>query len=173
MINLLPYTEKKAIERIRFVRLINTMLFGTIILLLVSAVLFLPTFITIANRYELASGQIASLVQDEKIVSDVDVSSLESKVKDVEQKLSRSAATNPVDYAREIRLRAPSDVAITRISSNGALLLEVYGTAPSRESLQAFISSLESDSMISLVDNPLSNLVKTKDGAFKITVTFK
>lgn len=173
MINLLPYTEKKGIDKVRFIRIVNTLLLGVVILLGIVGVLLAPSVITIANRFTLANTQIATLVRDEKIVSDVDLGTLESEVRTVERKLTLSAPSSPIVYAQKVRALAPPGVLVNRISSNGDVLVEVYGTTTGRELLQSFITVLQGDPSVSQVDNPLSNLVKTKEGSFKITVTFK
>jgi hypothetical protein len=53
------------------------------------------------------------------------------------------------------------------------ICLRVFGTAESREVLQDFINKLESNERISLVDSPVSNFIKNKNGSFKLTISFK
>lgn len=173
MINLLPYKEKKLVERVRFIRLIKTVCVGFIALLLVVVVLLVPTFLTIDHRYKLASDQVTMLVKNEKMVSDVDVAVFQKDVERVEQKLSQRAAVNPLDFIATVRALVPKGVEIERLSATGGMILEVYGVASSRETLQAFIDTLQTSPTVAMVDNPLSNLLKTKEGDFKVTITFK
>lgn len=173
MINLLPYKEKKIIERILFMRLVNTVLVGTVFILFIIAVLLMPTFIMIRNRYTLASNQITSLVQDEKIVSDADITKLEKEVQGVKQKLIQTSGKNPMIYAKVLQSSVPTGLFITQISSGKTPAVTVVGTSQNRELFQTFITTLQSDPLVDYIDNPLSNLVKTKNGDFKITVTFK
>ncbi len=173
MINLLPYTEKKFIKRIRFLRVTNTIFAGIIGFLGVVALLLLPTLLTITNRFRLINAQMETLVRDEKIVSDVDITTLEKAAQSVEQKLTQTPKTTPLVYVDTIMTAAPRGVLITKLSLNATTIVDVYGTSPNRESLQVFIRALESAPSIERVDNPLSNLVKTKEGTFKITVSFK
>lgn len=173
MINLLPYKEKKIIERIRFMRLLNTVLVGIIIVFFIAAILIVPTFIMIRNRYILASNQIALLVHDEKIVSDVDIATLENGVQDVKQKLTQTPRKNPMAYIQLVQASVPKGLTITQMLVGKTPALIVVGNSQNRELLQTFIVKLESNPLIDHVDNPLSNLVKTKNGDFKITITFK
>lgn len=173
MINLLPYTEKKFIKRIRFLRVVNTVFAGIIGLFWVVALLLLPTLLTITNRFRLINAQMETLVRDEKIVSDVDSAALEKAAQVVEQKLIQTPKTTPLVYVDTITESAPRGVLITKVSLNTTTVVDVFGTSPNRESLQAFIASLEAQPSVERVDNPLSNLVKTKEGTFKITVGFK
>lgn len=173
MINLLPYTEKKFIKRIRFLRVMNTIFAGIIGLLGVAVLLLLPTLLTITNRFRLINAQMETLVRDEKIVSDVDSAALEKAAQVVEQKLTQTPKTTPLVYIDTLTATTPRGVVITKVSLNTTTIVDVFGTSPNRESLQAFIKALEAQPSVGRVDNPLSNLVKTKDGAFKITVEFK
>jgi Tfp pilus assembly protein PilN len=173
MINLLPYTEKKFIKRIRFLRISNTVFAGIMGVLGVAALLLVPTLMTIDSRYNLVTNQMNTLVRDEKIVSASDVAALEAKAQFLEQKLTQKPQTTPLVYVASITERVPRGVTLTRLSLSNGTLVEVFGAAPNREILQSFIKQIESLESVERVDNPLSNLVKTKEGGFKITVQFK
>jgi hypothetical protein len=77
------------------------------------------------------------------------------------------------DYIDIVRSIVPSSVTIERFSSENENLLEVFGTAESREILQDFINKLESQESVALVDSPVSNFIKNKNGSFKLTISFK
>lgn len=173
MINLLPYKEKKSIERIRMIRIIQTIVIGVAVLGVVSAVLLLPTLITIKSRFSIASNQISILESDGNIASDVDLSALENRAKSVRDVLAIPEKTQVTDYVDIVRSVVPASVVIDRFSSENENLLEVFGTAESREVLQDFINKLESNERISLVDSPVSNFIKNKNGSFKLTISFK
>lgn len=161
------------VERIRLFRIANTVLLGGIVLLVTTALLLVPSFLTIAHRYSLVTDQVGALVQNEKMVSDVDVAEFQKKVEAVEQKLTRAATSEPLMYIETVRTLAPKGITINRFSVSGETLVEVYGKTVSRDIFQSFIDTLSADQRVVRVDNPLSNLLKTKDGEFKITVTFK
>lgn len=170
MINLLPEQEKKMMQRIRLFRLINACLVGVAVLMVVGALLSIPTFVTVANRYELAQAQVSSLIESEKMVSDVDTAALEASLAEVSKKLAPSASDALVQQVSEIRALAKSPLTLTRITVTDPYTIDLYGTAPSRENLQGFAGALSAVGGVDRVDSPLSNLVKTKDGAFKLTV---
>ena len=50
--------------------------------------------------------------------------------------------------------------------------MQITGTSLSREGVQRFVEMLRSTKGITNVDSPLSNLVKSRDVQFVITVTF-
>ena len=173
MINLLPYTEKKMVERVRFLRLVNTVLTGLVLLLVVTGLLFVPTILTTDTRYTIANKEIAALIKNEKLVNDVDVAELQRRASIVEQKLSQSATSFPLSYMTQIENAAPSGIQYSKLIFTAPTMIEVFGTSTGREALQSFIGALEALPSVASVDSPLSNLVKTKEGIFKVTVLFK
>ncbi len=173
MINLLPYKEKKSIERIRMIRIIQAVVVGMAVLIVVSAILLIPTLITIRSRFSIASNQISALESGGSLASDVDLSVLESRAKSVRDILAIPEKPQVTDYIDIVRSIVPSSVTIERFSSENENLLEVFGTAESREILQDFINKLEAQESIALVDSPVSNFIKNKNGSFKLTISFK
>lgn len=173
MINLLPYKEKKIIERVRTLRLLQISIMGVICLALVSVVLLIPTLITINSRFNIFSKQITTLQQSGMIASAVDLASINQRAQRAQAKLSIPKEKQPTDYIDMVRSVVPRGIVVDRFVIGNDKLLEVSGIADNRELLQSFIKVLEADESIALVDSPVSNFVKSKNSEFKITISFK
>lgn len=173
MINLIPLKQKKQIKKLQMVRMINTVLLGVILILVVGALLVLPTLFTVESRFDLTKERITVLEKEGALPSDVNIESLTSRAKKVQSKLTVKEKKTPLEYIATIESARPPLVVVQRFSISKPLLVEVFGTAPDRETLQLFVTTLKNNSSIALVDNPVSNFVITKDKSFKITVSFK
>lgn len=173
MINLLPYKEKKSIERVRGIRIAQTITFGVIVLVVISGVLLVPTLITINSRFAIANTQMSMLQKDGVIASDLDLSTLEKGASLVREKLSAIPAVQPTVYIALVQSLVPKGVTVDRFGTDDGALLEVFGASDTRETLQGFIHSLQADPRVALVDSPVSNFIKNKNGTFKLTVSFK
>lgn len=173
MINLLPYKEKKIIERIRFIRFVRIVVVGFASTFLIAGLLLFPTLFTINSRFAIATNQIKSLENEGAIVREVDISSLESRARLASLKLSNKIEVQPTEYIESVRLVAPKGISIDRFAVTKDKTLEVSGIAQSRETLQSFIKSLESKPEVSKVDSPVSNFIKSTNSLFILTITFK
>ncbi len=173
MINLLPYKEKRSIEKIRFARMLQTVLMALLLLIIISFALIAPTWITISSRHNLIAKQIDSLENDGKITSSVDLDSLQKRVTNLQNKLNLTVGPSPVERITLVRTLAPQGITVERFAISGSQTLEVSGVSANREILQLFISNLSAEKSIATVDNPVSNFIKNKNGTFKLTVGFK
>lgn len=173
MINLLPYKEKKTIERIRGIRMAQAVSITFLFVIIAGGVLLIPTFITINSRFAIATTQIKTLERDGSITTDVDLSTLETRAKTIKDKLALPAVIEPTDRIDLVKATSPTGITLTRFATDDGVLLEVFGVAQSRELLQAFIASLEKNPTVVLVDSPVSNFIKNKNGTFKLTISFK
>lgn len=175
MINILPYEQKRAVKRIRIMRIVTVVLWMTVILLVIAGVLFLPTLMTINSRYQIALAQVARLEATGVIVKPVDVESLTRRARTLEEKLAVQTPADPFDYVTHIREIAKGGISLVgfTIPDTTALAVEVVGVASTRASLQNFITALEADPMVDVVDSPITNFVKGTESDFTIKVTFK
>jgi Tfp pilus assembly protein PilN len=173
MINLLPYKEKKSIERIRSIRLVRTVVAGFIVVFVVAGALLFPTFVTINSRFSIATNQIKNLEREGAIASDIDIASLQARAQAVQAKLSIPPITEPTAYVEIVKSIAQSGITIDRFSYQETKNLEVSGVAQTREGLQSFIKNLEANEGVASVDSPVANFVKSKNSAFRINVLFK
>lgn len=173
MINLLPYKEKKSIERVRMIRIVQTIVLGIAVLIGISGILLLPTIFTINSRFSIASKQIETLENTGTIASQVDLSTLEKRAREAQGYLATVEKTQITEYINLIKSLTPSTILINRFTSDNPSIVESYGSAESREVLQAFITTLENNEKVALVDSPVSNFIKNKNGSFKLTISFK
>lgn len=173
MINLLPYKEKKSIEHIRTIRLLNTGIVGFIAAVIVAAALIIPTLVTINSSFSLTTKQIENLQKQNSITSDVDLASLKQRVLVANSKLATSTTVQPTEYLDIIKKLIPKGISVNQFSTSGTLGIKVSGIAENREILQSFIKILESSDKISSVDSPVSNFIKSKNSDFILTISFK
>lgn len=155
------------------VRIIQTIVLGVAALVGISAILLLPTIITINSRFSIVSSQIEVLENSGTIASEIDLSTLEKRAKEIQGSLAVPEKTQITEYINTIKSITPNSIIINRFTSDNGSLVEVFGTADSREVLQAFINTLESDKRVAIVDSPVSNFIKNKNGTFKLTISFK
>ncbi len=173
MINLLPYKEKRSIEKIRSIRLIRMVVVGFIIVFIVGGLLLFPTLLNINSRFSLATNQIKSLEREGVIASDINIAELEQRAQKVQKKLSLPPITQPTSYINTVTGLVGAGVVIERFNIQQEKTLEVFGLNKTREGLQKFIKDIEADQSVASVDSPVSNFVKSKNSSFKITVKFK
>lgn len=173
MINLLPYKEKKIIEHIRSVRMVSTVLLSFLFLALIALVLLVPTWLTTNSRLKISTDEIHSLEKRGMITSVLDLTSLQNRAVELQNKLSSTETSSPVEFISIIKSSAPKGVTISRFTTDDGILVEVFGVSESRELLQGFINTLTVNPKILMVDNPVSNFIKNKNGTFKLTVSFK
>lgn len=156
-------------------RIATVMIWVFTILLIIAAALFLPTLMTINSRYQIALAQVARLEATGVIIKPVDVESLTRRAKVLESKLAAPSAVNPLEYINRIRSTAKGGIILKgfTVADTTVPAVEVVGIASTRQSLQAFITALEADPSIDIVDSPITNFVKSTQSDFTIRVTFK
>jgi hypothetical protein len=173
MINLLPYKEKKSIERIRNVLILKTLFLGGVILSAISIVLMAPTFIAVKSRFSIVKDQMVLLERTGMVAKDVDLTKLEKDIQFVKGKLSAAIGVQPTRYIDIVAGAVPVGIKLDRFSSDDTGSLELYGISSTREVLQSFIKTLESDPHIATVDSPVTNFIKNKNNTFRLTISFK
>jgi Tfp pilus assembly protein PilN len=173
MINLLPYKEKKIIKKIRQIRLARTVVYGCIGFCIVAGLLLVPTILTINSRFSLTNKQVSSLEKSGAMASSVDIAALEKKAKQASLKLSIASTVEPTEYIDLVKSHETVGIVINRFASTTSAFLEVSGVARDRESLQTFISLLQKDPRIAIVDSPVANFIKNKNSVFTLSISFK
>lgn len=173
MINLLPYKEKKSIERIRSIRLARTVIFGLTFMSLSSLALFLPTVVAIKSRSSIIMKQISDLQKKGMVVNDVDLDSLKRRALTSQIKLTSPKVIQPTEYIEIIKSVDSRGISIDNFALSATNELKISGIADTREILQSFIKNLENNQKIALVNSPVSNFVKNKNSDFNITISFK
>ena len=174
MIDILPYTQKHTLKRIRILRIATVIIWEVILLAVVAAALLLPTLMTVNSRYAIAIGQTERLEQSGAITKPVDVIELQQRTRLLKEKLAAPLVETPIGYIEHIQNKETSGIRLTGFAmSTTDPVLEVSGVATSRQSLQQFIAVLEADAAIEVVDSPVTNFVKSTQSQFKIVITFK
>jgi hypothetical protein len=174
MIDILPYSQKVVIKRIRTMRIITVVLWAIILLLGATALLFLPTLQTINSRYSITTAQMDHLEQSGVIIKSADVVSFERRLVVIKNKLALKTPPAPMAYVERIRTYAQG-IELTGYTINSAdkPIVQVRGVASTRQALQQFVTALQNDTTIAVVDSPIANFVKSNQGSFTLTVTFK
>ena len=157
MINLLPYKEKKSIEKIRFLRMLNSSIGGLFFLLASLFLLILPTIFTVDSRFKIYSQEIASLEKSGMISSEINLASLSEEAQKLKSLLVSQNELSIIDFISLVQNQVPGGVKIERFSSEDPKVLEVYGSFDKRESLKSFIAILDNQPEFSKVDSPVSN----------------
>jgi hypothetical protein len=173
MINLLPYKEKKSIEKIRGILFARTIAAGFVFVAFAAIVLLIPTIVTINSRFNIVTSQIKSLENSGSIASDVDIASLVNRAQISQSKLFIPEIVQPTQYIDLVKSIIPNGIVVDRFVVDVDKNLAVSGTAQSREILQLFIKNLEQNDKVASVDNPVSNFIKNNNSLFKITISFK
>lgn len=173
MINLLPYKEKKSIEKIRGILFARTVAAGFAFIAFAAIVLLIPTLVTINSRFNIVTNQIKSLENNGSIASDVDIASLVNRAQISQSKLAIPETIQPTQYIDLVKTVIPKGVLVDRFALDEDKNLIVSGTAQSREVLQSFIRDLEGNEKVASVDSPVSNFIKNNNSLFKITILFK
>ena len=173
MINLLPYKEKKSIEKIRFLRMLNSTIGALFFLLASMFLLILPTISTMDSRFKIYSQEIISLEKSGMISSDINLASLSDKAQKLKTLLVLQGDQSIIDFISLVQSKIPNGIKVERFSSEDPKILEVYGSFDKRESLKSFIAILSDQTEFSNIDSPVSNFIKSKNGSFKLVISIK
>lgn len=175
MINLLPYNPKKLINRMWRMRVVVVILLALMVLLIISGFLFFPTLLAVNNRYALTQSQLQKLESRDNFFNDVDLTELDRTSQLLEKKLLAPTGNDPIYYMNQIQAVTPLTVSISRYSvgDTASPVLQIYGTSTSRNTLEAFVKTLQGLPSVLSVDSPITNYVKNTNATFTITVTFK
>jgi len=172
MINILPYSYKKDVNRLRRLRVFTVTIWAITILALIAVLLWFPLLVTINSRFAIANKQIAELERTGVVVSPVNVALLEERAKTLADKLATDLPPAPTQYVALIQSVPHSGITLSGfvVGATSALSIEVTGVAATREALQRFIAALEANEIVTAVESPVSNYVKSVQSPFSITV---
>ena len=174
MIDILPLNQKTMIRRIRFVRILTTILVSIVVLMIAAALLLLPTFETIQSRTTALHAYTRELEENGLITTTDDIATLESRTKLLSERLASKVPESPLIYIDIIKSYRIQGVRITGydIPSPEKRMIQLRGIASTRQTLQQFITALDQDARIATVDSPVTNFVKSTDNEFTLTITF-
>jgi len=174
MINLIPPEGQKSVRKEYTLRVLATMsfLFGFIVVLL--SVAHIPTYVLVgAQINDLDAITAQDIERDEAI-----------RIVEDEVKLTRSiiaqfkrnqGITNPTNIFYEINSRSSDEILfkafILQSGNKNTRTVQVQGVATTREALAQFKTSLESSSLFSQAEIPISDLARDTELPFTITIT--
>jgi len=179
MINLLPYEDRKVIEREGFRRFLIIALFSISLVLFLGIVLMAPIYLMLRaqssnlktqEQFSLQGAPLDRLKKAEE----------EARKLNSEAALIESASQNtsvPEIFQKIIEAR-PSGISLRGFSfrrlapaNPGTIALE--GNALTRENLSSFVTILEGSGLFAKVDSPVSNILKKTNISFSLNLILK
>lgn len=175
MINLVPTETRAKLTRFYRERL-------TVVFLISSLISFVFGAIFLVSPYLLAKEKTTSIERSIAISKALSAARMESNPEFQAKELSRrvdlivnkNSAIPPGKVLEEILKSKPAKTSIDGLSyqnKGGEWTVEVRGMADDRKSLLDFVEVLESNTLFSKVNVPVSNFVQEKELPFNVTLT--
>ena len=178
MPNLLPLRQKKELKREYHLRFAAVLLTLFIISCVASITLLLPAYISVSSKKKIIEKEIAEVRQSIELQKGETILALLEEVKStVKILLPQSVkATTTAELFSSISAERPAGLTIHGFSyqhtkEKDTANLTLVGKAQTREDLITFVKELRTDARFSLVDLPISDLVKSKNLSFTITIS--
>lgn len=175
MINLIPPAAKKSISIEYWIRVVSVWFIIWSVTLLMSASIFLPTYVLINAQVKVhaeSATEASQKVADYENVS----TALINANREAKLIVDEAAAVYFSNYIELFESLEGKSVQITEInmSRDDELLKQatVGGIASDRHSLASFRDQLLSNERVAEVEFPISNLAQDKDIPFKMQVVF-
>ena len=181
--NLLSTFHRETVRKEHLWRLLEVSGFVIIILLILSFVLLVPSALFI--NFEISSAETAlQNVKAERALLEKDTET-QSLVKEIRAQLDLVRTEKPemlevFPTVEKFLLRRTPGITVKSLTFNRNAApegprgsLELSGVAVTRQSLLAFVSSLETEPLFSHVESPITNLVKERDIKYTIHVDLK
>lgn len=176
MINLIPPDGHKTLRNEYLIRVGTVYSFFLSGVLLVSAVMLIPTnvllesqFLTMSSRVNAEGSDEAQYATADHTIRDANVTIAQLSIP-----LDTTLASAVID---EVRKAATGGITFslfqTKHESGGISSLEVQGVATSRTTLAAFKTALEEEPNIASAEVPISDLARDSNLPFVINVVFK
>lgn len=158
----------------RILRITTTYLVSVILLGCASLLLLLPTYTAVQARAQAMRTHTQELHAEGALVSSADIEALQSRTKFLREKLTAKIGASPLLYIDIVIEHTMQGVRIVgfEIPTPEKYTMQVRGTAATRQALQTFITALQGDSRIAVVDSPITNFVKSAESEFNLTLTF-
>lgn len=178
MISLIPNEEKKKMRRDFYIRFLVVFLVMLSLSIFVATTTMLPSFfISVVRKnadntkLEIQKKEPAPLLDQESLLV---IQDLKDKVILIE-KSSKNEFTVSREIIDQILSKKMSDIKINQISygtdPTKGKKININGVAPSRERLLLFRQALESSTVFTKVDLPISNFIKGSNIQFFLTLT--
>lgn len=175
-LNLLPPAEKEKLIYVWRARALAVIAGGFIAVLVVSAVLLLPTFFLLFFQKAEAIRAVAIGREAEERIG------VKERIEAVER-INRLATSVRDHEARRGDLfglfaslfgNVPGDVALRSVAFRSqAREVTLRGFAPTRQGLLRFLENLEADPRVARVSSPVANLIRETDIDFTVAITLK
>ncbi len=179
VVNVLPPSNKKAIRKKYWIRLIATSLgFFTMIEMLLIILLIPPYFLSVSKE-KLAENRLETL---NNLNPEIKTLNIEKTIKNINNKLTFLSNKNLNQQISEnifgqLLKNKPSGILLTQILYNkktdGSLALDLHGTAKNRAVLSAFKLSLDNNLNYKSVNLPISSFLKKTNLNFTISIVLK
>ncbi|HEY0980453.1 MAG TPA: hypothetical protein VGE18_03555 [Candidatus Paceibacterota bacterium] len=175
MRNLLPYSEKETIDRLRTARMLTVALISLILLAALLCLLLTPTFLTINSRHTLWQGEIQRLEDSGVAVSAAALEAHALRAKTLKNEFAGPESYSPISAIVVARSVVPAGITLSGFAFTAGVdrTLTIQGVVTTRDVLQAYADALEKHPTVAMVDNPVTNYLKQRDNEFTLTVTFK
>lgn len=155
-------------------RIATAICLGCIVLSSTALILLLPTYETTQSRKAALGAYTKQLEENGAIISEGDVTALQSRITALSQKLASPLPSSPLVYIDIIKTNHIQGIRFTgyEITSPEKRIVQLRGVASNRQVLQQFIAALDQDTRVSVVDSPIANFVKSAESEFTMTITF-
>lgn len=174
MINLIPNSAKRSIVKEYWMRVLSVWFLVWSIVLLMSAVAFLPAYVLISSQVKIY--EQSALEASEKVATYENVSvALVQASQEAKVVIDEMAQHRLSSYLKRIEgLQGEgitvNDIRLSRLEQGVGPII-VQGLARDRQTLAAFRDRLQADPLVKEVELPISNLAQDRDIVFTLTVT--
>lgn len=174
-VNLLPTEDRRLAgrEQLRRSIVLASILFIT--LLLIGAVLLVPSFVLLRVRQEMLTDAIAEIRATEAIersdAIEQEISLLNRELRLIDANGTQQLAVAPLLLA--ILSRLPAGVSLRSVLYRAAEPqpdMEIQGKGETRENLLAFIDALRAETQFTRVTSPVANLLADKNVEFSLII---
>ena len=177
MINLLPPTEKKKLQRENRMRLSVLILWVALALEALVALLFLPSYYAVSANIK----NLTMRLGEEKLLIPTGGEVVEATLKSMGEEVALlkplpSDATPPSELLARVLKAKPEGVVLRSFSygkTNANLVIQFSGNDDTREDLLAFQRNIEEDTKFGEVKYDQSFITKKTAIDFRLTVTVK
>ena len=177
MINLLPPTEKKKLQRENRMRLSVLILWVALALEALVALLFLPSYYAVSANIK----NLTMRLGEEKLLIPTGGEAVEATLKSIGEEVALlkplpSDDTTPSELLARVLRAKPEGVVLRSFfygKTNANLVLQFSGNADTREDLLAFQRNIEEDTKFGEVKYDQSFITKKTAIDFRLTVTVK
>ena len=182
VINILPYEEKKILRKEYWMRLFTMVLNLIALAGVVATLLLFPSYFLSKSKENLVESSLEAFNNQNPDLTNNNISEITGDINSKLETLDKAEASYQVNdkVLNNILSSRTSGITFSQILFNkktteagSASILEVYGTATSRDALRNFKTALDSNPSFSKVDLPISDFLEKSNLDFTISITMK